>query len=303
MFDTRLSATQELRLAELYEAHAPSVLRLCRRMLGNPQDAADACQEVFIRAAHSASSLPPRPWLLTVARNYCLDQIRRQKRFNTAINTLGADWSGGADPESSVVDRDTVDGIFKQLSQRERSVLWQSAVERRPLAEIANGLRLNYMAAGQVVSRARRHAFTLAMKVAAIFVGLRVITRRVTAMPVKLVAAAVVPVAALSVQSSSSTVAGQPPSFGGSGSSTVSTYAAVSGARSSGTNAAAPRAAVPGLTVPGASPLVTIPPVPVPTATVGLPGSVTGTVSKVFPPLPSPPALPTPSLPPPPPLP
>src|SRR5437667_8529707 len=158
MFDTRLSATQEQRLAELYEAHAPSVLRLCRRILGNPQDAADACQEVFLRAAH-AGSVPARPWLLTVARNYCLDQIRRQKRFNSAINTLGADCDAEGDPESSVVDRDMVDGIFKQLTQRERSVLWQSAVERRPLAEIADRLQLNYMAAGQVLSRARRHAF------------------------------------------------------------------------------------------------------------------------------------------------
>src|SRR5438309_11139783 len=111
MFDTRLSATQEQRLAELYETHAPAVLRLCRRMLGNPQDAADACQEVFIRAAH-ADSVPERSWLLTVARNYCVDQIRRQKRFNTAMTTLGADWDDGTDPESSVVDRDTVDGIF-----------------------------------------------------------------------------------------------------------------------------------------------------------------------------------------------
>src|SRR5437868_3201940 len=125
MSDARLSAAQEQRLAELYEAHAAAALRLCRRLLGNPQDAADACQEVFMRAADSlplvgrgGKRVNPRPWLLTVARNYCLDQIRRQKRFNTAINILGADCDAEADPESAVVDRDMVDAIFKQLSER-----------------------------------------------------------------------------------------------------------------------------------------------------------------------------------------
>src|SRR5438270_7434334 len=174
MFDTRMTAAQEHWLGELYEAHAPAVQRLCWKMLSNPQDAADACHEVFLRAARLSpspleESIFPSPsgggqgggsrtraWLLAVARNYCLDQIRRQKRFNTALTRIGRDSTPDIDPESSVVNRDTVDAIFKQLSERERTVLWQTAVEHRPLAEIANRLHLNYMAAGQVVSRARK---------------------------------------------------------------------------------------------------------------------------------------------------
>jgi DNA-directed RNA polymerase specialized sigma24 family protein len=49
--------------------------------------------------------------------------------------------------ETAVADRDFVHVVFKQLSKRERQALWQSAVESRPLADIASRLRLSYMAA------------------------------------------------------------------------------------------------------------------------------------------------------------
>jgi RNA polymerase sigma-70 factor, ECF subfamily len=303
MFDVRLTATQERWLADLYEAHAPAVQKLCWRLLANPQDAADACQEVFLRAAaHLDADLPrenARAWLLTVARNYCLDQIRRQKRHNTAMTRFGLDTPPETDPEASVADRDLVDVIFRQLSERERNVLWQTAVEHRPLAEIAGRLHLNYMAAGQVVSRARKRASMLAAKVAAIFLGFRFITRRVSGMPVKLMAAAVVPVAALSVQSSSSSTTSQPPHVAAQ---VAIAHPATAGgpARSSGTSTTG---ASSGLTLPSAAPLVSTPPLPAPSAVSGVAGTVTGTVKGIIPPLPSPPALPTPSLPPPPPLP
>ena len=69
------------------------------------------------------------------------------------------------------------------------AVLWQTAVEHRSLADLATRLRLNYMATGQVVSRARRHASALAAKVGTAFVLVRLITKRVGLLPAKLVAA------------------------------------------------------------------------------------------------------------------
>src|SRR5690349_11128495 len=113
MLDRQLTADQERWLGELYEDHSPAVQRLCWRMLGNSQDAADACHEVFLRAARISPSptggrqgggAQTRAWLLAVARNYCIDQIRRQKRFNTALTRIGSDATRDLDPESSVVD-------------------------------------------------------------------------------------------------------------------------------------------------------------------------------------------------------
>jgi RNA polymerase sigma-70 factor (ECF subfamily) len=308
MFDTRLSAAQERWLGELYEAHSPAVLRLCWRMLSNSQDAADACQEVFLRAANSLESDAPqaeaRAWLLAVARNYCIDQIRRQKRLNTALTRIGTDSKPDVDPESSVVDRDTVDAIFKQLSARERTVLWQTAVEHRSLAEIANSLHLNYMAAGQVVSRARRRASILAAKVAAIFLVFRLITRRVNASPSGGVAgwglvAVVVPVVALSVQPSSSAIPpraqlnAQPTTGASQG------LAAPTGGASSQTKTL-PLPAASGLPLTLPTPSVSVPALPVPSDVGGLAGSATNTLNHVVGTLPSPLPLPTPVLPTPP---
>jgi hypothetical protein len=107
--------------------------------------------------------------LLTVARNHCLDLLRRRKRLGKALVTLGPDEGRGTDIENAVADRDFIDLVFKQLSKGERQALWQSAVESRPLADIASGLRLSYMAAAQVLHRARRHAVQAATRVALVF--------------------------------------------------------------------------------------------------------------------------------------
>lgn len=304
---TRLTAAQEHWLAELYVAHSSAVQKLCWRMLSNPQDAADACHEVFLRAARMEPQPNTRAWLLAVARNYCIDQIRRQKRFNTALTEMGRNSTPEADPESSVVDRHTVDAIFRQLNERERTVLWQTAVEHRPLAEIAQGLHLTYMAAGQVVSRARRHASVLAAKVAAVFLVYRLITRRLNPSTVGAGAgwglvAVVVPVVALTVQPSSSvtppraTLAAQPASVANRG---VAPRSAAPSSQAT-TLALPASSAVP---LPIQNPAVIVPALPVPSGVEGVggrAGSAGNTVNHVLGALPSPLPIPTPVLPSPP---
>jgi RNA polymerase sigma-70 factor (ECF subfamily) len=158
---------------ELYQANHAAVSRVCSGILRNADDAADATQEVFLIALESldptAKSAAARAWLLTVARNHCIDLLRRRKRLGKALVTLGPDDGRGTDMETAVADRDFVGGVFKQLTKRERQALWQSAVESRPLADIASRLRLSYMAAAQVLHRARRHAVQAAGRVAVVF--------------------------------------------------------------------------------------------------------------------------------------
>jgi RNA polymerase sigma-70 factor (ECF subfamily) len=166
-------ASRDRVIDELYKAHRAAVLRVCSHILRNADDAADATQEVFLIALESldpaAKNGTARAWLLTVARNHCLDLLRRRKRLGKALTTLGPDDGRGTDMETAVADRDLVDTVFKQLSRRERQALWQSAVESRPLADIASGLRLSYMAAAQVLHRARRRAVQAASRVAVVF--------------------------------------------------------------------------------------------------------------------------------------
>ena len=205
------NTSRDLAIDELYQAHRAAVLRVCSKILRNADDAADATQEVFLIALESldpaAKNGTARAWLLTVARNHCLDLLRRRKRLGKALTTLGPDDGRGTDMETAVADRDFVDIVFKQLSRRERQALWQSAVESRPLADIASGLRLSYMAAAQVLHRARRRAVQAAARVAVVFGIFQLGRPRPGAGPLvvatRLAAVAVVPLIAVSMNASS----------------------------------------------------------------------------------------------------
>jgi len=188
-------------LADLYESNFAPIFRTCSRVLKNPDDAADASQEVFLIAANS---LPPgtggaiaRAWLQTVARNHCLDVLRRRKRFGKVLVTLGADGDESGDIAATVADRDFVGAIFKRLSPVERQALWHSAVEHRAVNDIASRLQLSYMAAAQVIHRARRHALQFATRVA-IVLGIIRLSRSANRPSFNFVRAAALPMIAVS---------------------------------------------------------------------------------------------------------
>lgn len=67
---------------DLFRGVQPDVSRLCRRMLNDPAAAEDATSEVFLRARRALASYDPeqsfRGWLLAIASNHCIDQIRRR---------------------------------------------------------------------------------------------------------------------------------------------------------------------------------------------------------------------------------
>lgn len=157
-------------LSELYESNFALVFKTCSKVLRNTDDAADASHEVFLVAADSmqpgASRPMARTWLQTVARNHCIDVLRRRRRLGKVLVTLGGGGDARDDVAAAVADRDLLSSIFKRLSPLERKALWDSAVERRSVHDIAGRLQLSYMATAQVISRARRHALQLAARVA-----------------------------------------------------------------------------------------------------------------------------------------
>jgi RNA polymerase sigma-70 factor (ECF subfamily) len=167
-------------LSELYEANSAAVFNQCRRLLTSREDAADATHEVFLRAAASLSEAPDTPqaraWLITVARNHSIDLLRRRERFGSALVTLAATADAGSESVGAVEDRQLLLAVLKQLDVRDRQALWESAVERRPLAEIAHSFGLSYMAAAQVLHRARRRAAVVATRLAVIL-GLAQLSR------------------------------------------------------------------------------------------------------------------------------
>jgi RNA polymerase sigma-70 factor (ECF subfamily) len=67
----------------LVEHHQVRLLRLCERLLGDPEEARDAAQEVFLKAYRKAAVVRPQgqvyTWLYRIAVNHCLNKLRRRK--------------------------------------------------------------------------------------------------------------------------------------------------------------------------------------------------------------------------------
>jgi len=78
-------------VAAWYEKYGPMVIRRCRKILGNGDDAMDAVHDVFVNLLQAKSRLHgafPSSLLYTMATNICLNYIRKNKRL---VNRASAD--------------------------------------------------------------------------------------------------------------------------------------------------------------------------------------------------------------------
>ena len=70
----------------LSQRYGPMVLRRCRQLLRDEDEAMDACQDVFVRLIERRESLDaryPSSLLYTIATNLCLNRIRDRARRPT----------------------------------------------------------------------------------------------------------------------------------------------------------------------------------------------------------------------------
>ena len=73
----------ELDVGALSRRYGPMVLRRCRQLLRNDEEALDACQDVFVRLIERRGRLDaqyPSSLLYRVATNVCLNRIRDRSR-------------------------------------------------------------------------------------------------------------------------------------------------------------------------------------------------------------------------------
>lgn len=82
---------------ELYRQHATRLYNVAYRMVGNPSDAEDLLQEIFLLAYRKLGSFRGEStlatWLHRLAMNACLDHLRSR-----AAKTAGATFSLEGDP-------------------------------------------------------------------------------------------------------------------------------------------------------------------------------------------------------------
>jgi RNA polymerase sigma-70 factor (ECF subfamily) len=112
LLDRFLTTRDEGALTTLVHRHAPMVMGVCRRILGNEADAEDACQATFLVFVRKAASIRPRGmvggWLHGVARN-----TARRARLMAARRRRHEAAAGAAPPPTGV------DAELRELIDRE----------------------------------------------------------------------------------------------------------------------------------------------------------------------------------------
>ena len=106
-------------LDELYKRYAQRLYAFCSSTTRTtcPHDAEDIVQDVFlrvIRAAHTFNRRKAsfRTWLFRIARNHCIDTVRRTKRARTV--SIGS--------KAEHAERDTSSTLEENLVDRSQSV-------------------------------------------------------------------------------------------------------------------------------------------------------------------------------------
>jgi RNA polymerase sigma-70 factor, ECF subfamily len=159
--------------AELVEKYRPAVFRIVLRTLGNTADSEDAIQEIFIRTMISLSKYdqkyPFAPWILKIASNYCIDQIRRRKArkyklwsdlseaeerkaiWNMSSQPI-SDHPAEADPHKYL---DVAQELLNRLKPKRRMAFILREIEGREYGEVAAILGIPETTARVRVWRAR----------------------------------------------------------------------------------------------------------------------------------------------------
>jgi RNA polymerase sigma-70 factor (ECF subfamily) len=118
--------------ARLVEAHQRSVYGLCYRLLRDAEEANDAAQEAFVRAyaalATYDAAQPFAPWVLRIARNHCLDLLRRKVPAERLVELDAKPEEGRA---LELVDERATRGD-EALANAQRTQVLEAAVAELP---------------------------------------------------------------------------------------------------------------------------------------------------------------------------
>jgi RNA polymerase sigma-70 factor (ECF subfamily) len=159
--------------AEIVKRYQAAVWAVVHRTLGNSPDNEDAVQEVFLRAYTALHKFDLRypfgPWIMRIATNYCIDQLRRKKGRRTQLwselretdqERLLADLSHESNLETGVADGASkyvkvAQALLDGLNPKYRVAFILREVEEKSYGDVAECLGTSEVAARVRVSRAR----------------------------------------------------------------------------------------------------------------------------------------------------
>ncbi|HTE47787.1 MAG TPA: sigma-70 family RNA polymerase sigma factor [Gemmatimonadaceae bacterium] len=145
----------------LYRSHAPAVLTLCRRMLGDEQLARELVQDVFVHAWERLTSFRGQSalatWLHRLAVNVVLEHLRSSKRDALRlIEDPDEEAFGGRAFDGQIDARMDIDSAVAQLPGGARAVFVLHDIQGYSHDEIAQMTGIAPGTARAQLFRARR---------------------------------------------------------------------------------------------------------------------------------------------------
>jgi RNA polymerase sigma-70 factor (ECF subfamily) len=153
----RAQAQDDTAFDQIMRLYADRIYNYVRRMVGNPQDAEDITQEVFLRAYQGLHQFDGRAsfstWLFRIATNLCIDHKRRQSRrvqtvpYHRDEEDEEGDWEFPDTAQPSALDQlltkeleEVVEQAVEALSPKLKTVLLLYDVEGLSYEQIAETL-------------------------------------------------------------------------------------------------------------------------------------------------------------------
>lgn len=148
----------------IVERYTAPAMALAMNILGNRDDAEDACQELFIQVYRNLKSYDKersfKNWVYTILYRRCLDHLKRRRRSAELVKRMGRETvlatpanPGRSDPAGNLPSE-----LLEILKAKERTALCLWANEGYTAREIGEVLRCS-------ASTARVHLFQARKKI------------------------------------------------------------------------------------------------------------------------------------------
>lgn len=147
---------------ELFQKYKRQVLNFAYRFTGRRDVAEELAQEIFVKAYQAGPSYRPEArfstWLFRIARNHCLNALRRRDLERPEHPALQGAAAPTATPEAQASARDLqrlVEDALRELPERQRTALLLSRQQQLSYEEIAAAMQTSVSAVKSLLIRAK----------------------------------------------------------------------------------------------------------------------------------------------------